>query len=75
MDMLRAKLERIIELNLLSRGFVKGLDLRETAISFSDKDNKLLIAMNYAKWLFGEEDKLKVIEVDLDKGTIKKFEK
>ena len=57
MDMLRAKLERIIELNLLSRGFVKGLDLRETAISFSDKDNKLLIAMNYAKWIFGKVKK------------------
>jgi len=57
MDMLRAKLDRAVELNLLSRGFVKGLDLRETAISFSDKDNKLLIAINYAKWIFGKVKK------------------
>jgi len=75
MGMLRTKLERAVELNLLSREFVKGLDFRESSITFSDRDNKLLIAMNYSEWLFGEADKLKVIVVDLDRSTIERFER
>ena len=74
MEMLKLKLEEAVKLNLSSRGFVKGLDLRESAISFSDKDNKLFIAINYAKWLFSELDKLKLIEVNLDGKTVGVFE-
>jgi len=45
----------------------RNLDLKEDAVSFINKDNKLYIVKNCAKWLFREIDKLKLIEADLDK--------
>jgi len=60
-------------MNLLSRVFVKSLDFRESSMLFSDKDDKLYIAKNYTKWLFGEIDKLELIEVDLDGERVRVF--
>jgi len=75
MRMLRTKLEKAVEMNLLSKDFVKSLDFKEDAVLFSDKDNKIHIAKNYTKWVFGEIDRMEIVEIDLDEKTVRVLER
>jgi len=67
------KLEEAVKMGLLDDNFVKSLDLHEDSIGIDG--NKLFIAKGYTKWLFGKIDRLKIIEVDLDKKTTSVFER
>jgi len=71
--MILEKLWEAVRMGLLEEEFVKSLDLYEDTIGI--KGSKVLVAKNYAKWLFGEIDKLEVVEIDLDEKTIRVFER
>lgn len=62
-----------VRMGLLKKEFVSSLDLYEDSVGF--KGGKVFVAKNYARWLFGELDKLEVVEVDLNEKTVRVFER
>ncbi|MHA1834616.1 MAG: hypothetical protein ACTSV7_11595 [Candidatus Baldrarchaeia archaeon] len=67
------KLEEAVKMGLLKEEIVRSLDLHEDSIGF--KGSMVFVAKNYAKWLFRETDKLEIIEIDLNKKTVKVLER
>ena len=56
-------------------GLLPNVDFNEDAIGFNPKDETIFVAKNYTSWLFGKIDELEIIEIDLEKGSVKRFEK
>jgi len=67
------KLWEAVKIGLLKEEFVRSLDLHEDSVGF--KGSKIFVAKNYARWLFGEVDKLEIIEIDLNEKTVRVLER